>query len=113
MAVRVNTEGGSIGYTGDTGPDPALGAFFAGVDVLVSECAYADPPPANNHLSPVSVAAMARCAQPATLLLTHLYPPLEADAVPALVRDAGYSGRVFCARDGQGFCIGKAKPCSS
>ncbi|MDE2752157.1 MAG: ribonuclease Z [Gemmatimonadota bacterium] len=113
VAVRVDTEGGSIGYTGDTGPDPALGAFFAGVDVLVSECAYADPPPANNHLSPASVAAMARRAQPGTLLLTHLYPPLEADAVPALVRDAGYSGRVFCARDGQGFCIGKAKPCSS
>lgn len=113
IAVRVDTGGCSIGYTGDTGPDPALGAFFAGVDVLVSECAHADPSSADNHLSPISVAAMARCAQPATLVLTHLYPPLEADAVPALVREAGYSGRVVCARDGQGFHMGKAEPCSS
>ncbi len=113
VAVRVDTEDGSVGYTGDTGPNPALGAFFAGVDTLVSECAYADPPPADNHLSPVSVAAMARAAGPATLVLTHLYPPLEADSVPEMVREAGYSGRVVCARDGQGFHIGKAQPCSS
>ena len=113
VAVRVETGGGSIGYTGDTGPDPALGPFFAGVDILVSECAYADPPPAGHHLSPVSVAAMARFAQPATLVLTHLYPPLQADSVPALIREAGYGGRVVCARDGQGFQMGKAKPCSS
>ena len=112
VAVRVDTEGGSIGYTGDTGPDPALGAFFAGVEILVSECAYADPPPADNHLSPVSVAALAGRAQPSTLVLTHLYPPLEADSVPALVREAGYSGPVVCARDGQSFHIEKAAPCS-
>ena len=112
VAVRVETGGGSIGYTGDTGPNPALGAFFAGVDILVSECAYADPPSADNHLSPVSVAAMAICAQPATLVLTHLYPPLEAGSVPALVREAGYTGRVVCARDGQSFHMEKAVPCS-
>lgn len=108
VAVRFEAEGGSVGYTGDTGPEPALGAFFGGVDVLVSECAHAAPAVARNHLSPESVAVIARRAQPGTLVLTHLYPPLEADSVPALVREAGYAGRVVCARDGQSFRIGKA-----
>lgn len=108
VAVRLETEDCSLGYTGDTGPDPALGAFFGGVDVLVSECAHADPDPGGNHLSPVSVAAMARRARPDTLVLTHLYPPLEADSVPALVREAGYTGHVVCAHDGQSFHLGKA-----
>ena len=111
VAVRLETEACSVGYTGDTGPEPALGAFFGGVDVLVSECAYADPAPAGNHLSPVSVAAMACRARPGTLVLTHLYPPLEAVSVPALVREAGYSGRVVGAHDGQSFHLGKAETC--
>ncbi len=105
VAVRVETERCAVGYTGDTGPEPALGAFFEGVDILVSECAYADPVAAGNHLSPASVAAMAHRARPGTLVLTHLYPPLEADSVPALVREAGYAGRVVCAHDGQTFRI--------
>ncbi len=108
VAVRVELNGGAVGYTGDTGPEPSLGAFFAQTNVLVSECAFADPPPARNHLSPRSVAAIARRAQPDTLVLTHVYPPLDAASVPALVRAAGYEGRVVCAHDGQHFSIGRA-----
>ena len=98
-----------MGYTGDTGPEPALGSFFRGVDVLVSECAYADPPPSASHLSPSSVAAMARSAQPEVLVLTHLYPPLDSVSAPRLVREAGYSGKVVCARDGEGFVLGQVR----
>ena len=108
MAVRVELGGCSVGYTGDTGPEPSLGDFFRGVDVLVSECSYPDPSEAPGHLSPGSVADMAIRARPGTLVLTHLYPPLEADSVPSLVREAGFTGRVVCARDGQRFSLGKA-----
>ncbi len=111
VAVRVELGGCSVGYTGDTGPEPALGGFFRGVDILVSECSHPDPCEAAGHLSPVSVAELARRARPATLVLTHLYPPLEADSVPSLVGDAGYTGRVVCARDGQRFTLGKASQC--
>lgn len=106
VAVRVGTGDRSIGYTGDTGPDPALGPFFRGVDLLVSECGQPDPPPSPSHLSPFSVAAMARSAQPGVLVLTHLYPPLDCASAPRLVRDAGYDGAVVCARDGQRFVLG-------
>lgn len=105
VAVRVATRSGSLGYTGDTGPDPALGRFFRGVDVLVSECGLPDPPPSTAHLSPSSVAAMARSAQPGTVVLTHLYPPLDCASAPRLVRAAGYEGRVVCARDGERFAL--------
>ena len=103
VAVRVAGCCCELGYTGDTGPDPALGPFFRGVDVLVSECGYPDPPPSASHLSPSSVAAMAHGARPGVLVLTHLYPPLDCASAPHLVKEAGYDGRVVCARDGQGF----------
>ena len=109
VAVRATLGGRSMGYTGDTGPEPALGSFFRGVDVLVSECSYADPPPSASHLSPSSVAAMARSAQPEVLVLTHLYPPLDSVSAPRLVREAGYSGKVVCARDGEGFVLGQVR----
>ena len=113
VAVRVELEGVAVGYTGDTGPDPALGRFLRGCELLVSECALADPDPATNHLSPQGVARLALAAEPATLVLTHFYPPLDPADVPGLVRAAGYPGRVVCARDGQQFPIGEAEPCLS
>ena len=105
VGVRVTLGNRSIGYTGDTGPDPALGSFFRGVDVLLSECGHADPPPSASHLSPASVAAMARDAEPGALVLTHLHPPLDCASGPRLVREAGYRGKVMCARDGDGFVL--------
>ena len=105
VAVRVTAGGRSLGYTGDTGPDPALGPFFRRVDLLVSECGHPDPPPSTSHLSPASVAAMARTAQPGTLVLTHLYPPLDGASAPRLVREAGYEGVVVYAQDGQQFML--------
>jgi ribonuclease BN (tRNA processing enzyme) len=100
LAFRVESIGHAMGYTGDTGPLPALGAFFSGVDVLVSECAVADASSLGNHLDPRSVAAMARDARPAVLVLTHLYPEVQALELPAVLTDLGVSGQVIVARDG-------------
>ena len=105
VAVRVEMESHSLGYTGDTGPDPTLGEFFRGTDILVSECGHADPPPSGSHLSPASVADMARTAEPRNLILTHIYAPLDPESVPSLVREAGFAGTVVCARDGQWFVL--------
>lgn len=105
VAVRVAAGDRALGYTGDTGPDPTLGPFFRGANVLLSECGYPDPPPSSSHLSPSSVAAMARSARPGVVVLTHLYPPLDCASAPRLVRAAGYEGRVVCARDGASFAL--------
>lgn len=100
VAYRVDTPDGTVGYTGDTGPDEAVAAFLAGSDVLVAECSFPDPPETDTHLSPRSVAAMARAAGPALLLLTHIYPFLDPESAPALVRESGYGAEVVTAWDG-------------
>lgn len=105
IALRVEIANRAVGYTGDTGPDPRLGSFLRGVDVLISECAYPDPAPPGRHLSPASVASMAGRARPGVLVLTHMYPQLDPGSAASLVRAAGYRGRVVCASDGERFVL--------
>lgn len=100
VAWRVECGEGAVGYTGDTGRQPGLGGFFAGVDVLVSECAFPEPSPVDTHLTPPGVAELAREAGPRLLLLTHLYPFLDPGTAADAVRAAGFAGRVRTARDG-------------
>lgn len=100
LALRVETERGAVGYTGDTGPTPELGTFFAGVETLISECSLADPAESEVHMSPARVAALAVSARPGLLIATHLYPPLRPHQLPDLMRAAGWDGPFVVARDG-------------
>ncbi len=101
LAFRVEGSGGTVGYTGDTGPSEALGPFMAGASVLLCECSLADDEVGDNHLSPGRAAAIARAARPDLLLLTHVYPHLRRRAdVAALVARAGYRGETRVARAG-------------
>lgn len=100
-ALRLDGGGVSVGYTGDTGPEPELESFFSGVDLLVAECSLTDEEVGDNHLSPSRVARLARGARPELLALTHIYPHVRTKQdVSALVRAAGWTGRVRVARDG-------------
>lgn len=101
LAYRVNGPDGSVGWTGDTGPAPELGAFFGGVDLLLAECSLDEDEVGDNHLSPSRVAEIAAAAGPGLLLLTHVYPHFRsARDVPSLVKAAGFAGPVELARDG-------------
>lgn len=100
LAYRWEGEGVAVGYTGDTGPSRQVAAFLAGCDLVVSECAFTDPAPDDNHLSPVSVAELARAAEPGLLLLTHVYPGQTPEEAARRVGEAGWPGRVQAARDG-------------
>ncbi|HEX7089247.1 MAG TPA: MBL fold metallo-hydrolase [Longimicrobiales bacterium] len=100
LAYRVDGPRGSIGYTGDTGPDPGQAAFFRGVDVLLAECSLPDELAMDVHLTPSRVAALAQGAEPGHLVLTHIYPQLERLDVAGLVRAAGWQGHTTIARDG-------------
>lgn len=100
VAYRFETGDGVVAYTGDTGPDVAVAGFLSGADVLVSECSLPDPPEMDTHLSPRTVAELARIATPRLLLVTHVYPFLEPEEVPDLIRTAGWKGRVEMAWDG-------------
>lgn len=99
VALRVDGPWGSLGYTGDTGPDQRVAEHLSGCSVLVSECALADPPELDTHLAPSDVARLARAARPELLVLTHVYPPATPEEAVAAVHGA-YSGRVVAGFDG-------------
>lgn len=104
QAVRLEADGHSVTYTGDTGPEDELGAFARGSRLLVCECSLADDQVGDNHLSPGRVARLAAAADPERLLLTHIYPHLRsAGDVRELVRSAGYGGPAYVAHEGWTF----------
>jgi len=99
LGLRLDTPGGSVAYTGDTGPSSELAAFLGGAGVLVAECAHPDERPVDGHLTPATLAAFAEIARPGLLVVTHVYPPHRpADAVRAVAQR--YAGRVVEGRDG-------------
>lgn len=101
IAYRLEVEGdGSLGYTGDTGPSDPIARFLRGVDVLIAECSLSDEDAIPTHLSPTSLASLARAAEPGRLVVTHVYPWLDARDVLGLVRGAGWDGGLERARDG-------------
>ena len=89
-----------MGFTGDTGPDPGLGAFMKGVQLLVAECSNPDGQGMDKHLTPSELAGLASTALPDLLVSVHAYPPLDPEEVPDLLRRAGYTGRAAAGRDG-------------
>lgn len=105
MAFRLETEDGVLGYTGDTGPDPALGRFMSGCDLLIAECSNPDGIGSGTHLTPTTLGEMAALARPELLVTVHAFPPLHPEAVPALLTRAGYAGRVLAATDGLALTI--------
>ncbi len=99
LAYRVEADG-SIGYTGDTGPDDALATFLTGLDLLIAECSLPDEERLEGHLTPATLAAMARRANPRRLVVAHVYPQLAERDVASLLAGAGWTGRTVRARDG-------------
>jgi ribonuclease BN (tRNA processing enzyme) len=100
VCYRVEAGGATVGYTGDTGPSDEVGRFMADVDVLVAECSLPDAEAMETHLTPASAARLAAVASPRRLVLTHVYPHLGQEDVPALVRAAGWRGNAVRAVDG-------------
>lgn len=101
LAFRFESDrGATLGYTGDTGPSEDVARFLAGLDVLVAECSVPDDQAMDMHLTPSSLAAMARSARPARLVATHVYPDLARLDVIGLIAAAGWTGETVRARDG-------------
>lgn len=99
LAVRVDGEGRSMAYTADTGPAWSMaGAFGDGVDVALCEATYlADREGTAGHLSGRQAGALARAAGARRLVLTHLWPVIDPQAVRAEAEGA-YGGPVDLAR---------------
>lgn len=99
VAYSIETGGRRIVYTGDTGPDDALGVWATGCDVLLAECSLPQSMAMATHLTPEGCGALAAGAAPERLVLTHFYPPVELVDIRAIVAER-YAGAVTLARDG-------------
>lgn len=99
VAYSVRNRRRRIVYTGDTGPDRKLAGWSEGCDLLLCECSLPAALAIPTHLTPEQCGAMAAIARPGLLALTHFYPPVEREDVPALVGEH-YAGPLVCANDG-------------
>ena len=86
-------------YSGDTGVSREFDEWARGCDLLVLECSLPTSMAIVEHLTPEQCGEMARLAEPRQLVLTHLYPPVEAVDIAALV-GATYKGPLTVAHDG-------------
>ncbi len=122
-AYRVDANGRSVVYTGDTGPSKRVEALAAGADLLVSEVIdlaamrdvlsrAADLPKAalgpmmahmeQDHLTPAEVGKLATAAKVKAVVLTHIAPGLDDQVDPAALKAgvaAHFRGSVEVADD--------------
>lgn len=76
VGFRVEADGLSFGYTGDTNTLPSLPVFYQGVDLLLADGLFPDRDWAESkpHLSASLAAGLARDAGVRQLVITHLNP---------------------------------------
>jgi len=73
VGVRVERDGASFAYTGDTGPGGDLAALASGVDVFVCEATFQDSDTEwHGHMSASQAGTVAAQADVGHLVLTHL-----------------------------------------
>lgn len=99
VAYSIASGKGRIVFTGDTGPNDALGDWSRGCDVLLAECSLPDAMAVPTHLTPSSCAALAERAMPGMLALTHFFTVVEQEDMPAAIAPR-YNGPVTITRDG-------------
>lgn len=99
LGYRIEIEGKSVAYTGDTGPNDELLSLARGVDILVAECAFSDAKAEAAHLSPTRLGQIASAAECERLVITHLYPETHPADVEESVKRS-YGGEVVIATDG-------------
>ncbi|MBE1575717.1 MBL fold metallo-hydrolase [Streptomyces sp. WAC 05977] len=85
FGLRFAHGGKTLAYTGDTGVCDNLTDLAGGADVLLSEASWTDSPdrPAGVHLSGKEAGELGRKAGVGRLLLTHVAPWTDRDAVLA------------------------------
>ncbi|MHB8070248.1 MAG: MBL fold metallo-hydrolase [Desulfobaccales bacterium] len=97
LAYRVEAEGRSLVYSGDTDESDSLVELARGADLLVLECA--NPFKVPGHLTPPEAGRLAAKAGVPRLVLSHFYPPCDAVDVAALAA-AEFKGEIIRAEDG-------------
>ena len=80
IGYRIEAEGASLVYSGDTDVCENIVKLARHADVLILECSFHDDEKVEGHLTPAEAGAIANRAECRTLLLTHFYPGTDAQA---------------------------------
>lgn len=99
LAVRIDSGGWSVCYTGDTGDSEELVKFFSETDLLISECSFRARREGVAHLSIGEAASLASQAGARRLVVTHFYFDVNDDELKREL-ELGYEGEVLIGRDG-------------
>ena len=101
MALRVEADGRSLGYTADTGPDWSPTRLGPPLDLLLSEATFTQSCEGHSqHLSGRQAGLMARQAEARRLVLTHVWPITDRAALRAEA-EAAYGRPVELAEVGR------------
>ncbi|MCD6247452.1 MAG: MBL fold metallo-hydrolase [Candidatus Diapherotrites archaeon] len=98
IAYRIEAEGKSIVFSGDTAYCEDIISLANKADLLVLECSLPDSLPSSNHLTVSQAASIAKQANVKSLLLNHFYPQVENEPIEKIVRNI-YSGSLRIASD--------------
>jgi ribonuclease BN (tRNA processing enzyme) len=99
LAVRIDSSGKAVCYTGDTSFTEELSSFFSEADVLVSECSFRARRDEAAHLSVEEAARMASLSKAVRLIVTHFFFHVRTDELVCEIQQS-YDGEVLIGRDG-------------
>jgi len=101
FALRLEVDGRSLVYSGDTGPTSALSELSRGADLLLAEASDVDGPDNTKdlHMSGRQAGRAATEAGVGALMVTHV-PPWNDPLVAVAEATEEFSGAVTCATSG-------------
>lgn len=104
LGYRFAGDGKILTLSGDATACDGLSRLSDQADLLVCEAGYPDETPVPGHITPSALAALATAAGVRKIVLTHFAEDRLAASLTAAVQ-AGFSGDVQAARDGQSFTV--------
>lgn len=104
-AYRLEADGVSLVYSGDTDYSESIIQLAAPCDVLILECSYPNELEVPGHLTPRKAGEMANHIGCRKLVLTHIYPVCADYDLAAECRQT-YDGDVVVAEDGMRLELG-------
>lgn len=104
MGVRLESEGGTVVYTGDTGIDPRLAELARNADLLIIDATTRNQQPGSSpgdglNLRDVEAGQVAAAATVRRLMLTHFWPGNDREASRRAAATQ-YGGPILLAEEG-------------
>lgn len=104
FVYRVESAGGSLGYTGDTGPSEMVSAHFAGVGTILAEASLANDDRYPFHMTGRQAGQLAATSGSEQLILTHLRETMDAESTRQEAANV-FGGTVSLAQPGDVYMI--------